>query len=98
MDRWRTKPTTSWRSAAAPGGYVAAIRAGQLGMRAARVERRGALGGTIIGGREAVSLLARIKECIEDAGRLLLDSEARVSGRSAVAPCGVSRRGTCRAW
>jgi dihydrolipoamide dehydrogenase len=31
-----------------PGGYVAAIKAGQLGMRAACVEKRGALGGTCL--------------------------------------------------
>ena len=29
----------SWSSVAAPGGYVAAIRAAQLGMKAAVVER-----------------------------------------------------------
>ena len=31
-----------------PGGYVAAIRAAQLGMKVACVERRGALGGTCL--------------------------------------------------
>ncbi len=31
-----------------PGGYVAAIRAAQLGMRVACVEKRGALGGTCL--------------------------------------------------
>ncbi len=31
-----------------PGGYVAAIRAGQLGMKVACVEKRGALGGTCL--------------------------------------------------
>ena len=29
-----------------PGGYVAAIKAGQLGMKVACVEKRGSLGGT----------------------------------------------------
>ena len=33
---------------AGPGGYVAAIRASQLGLRVACVERRGALGGTCL--------------------------------------------------
>ena len=33
---------------AGPGGYVAAIRAAQLGLRAACVERRGSLGGTCL--------------------------------------------------
>src|SRR6202050_4820329 len=31
-----------------PGGYVAAIRAAQLGMKVACVEKRGALGGTCL--------------------------------------------------
>ena len=31
-----------------PGGYVAAIRAGQLGLKTAIVEKRGALGGTCL--------------------------------------------------
>ena len=31
-----------------PGGYVAAIRAAQLGLKTACVERRGALGGTCL--------------------------------------------------
>src|SRR5688572_29329945 len=31
-----------------PGGYVAAIKAGQLGMRVACVEKRGRLGGTCL--------------------------------------------------
>lgn len=33
---------------AGPGGYVAAIKAGQLGMRVACVEERGTLGGTCL--------------------------------------------------
>ena len=33
---------------AGPGGYVAAIRAAQLGMKVAVVEKRGALGGTCL--------------------------------------------------
>src|SRR4029079_1012656 len=33
---------------AGPGGYVAAIRAAQLGMKVACVEKRGALGGTCL--------------------------------------------------
>src|ERR671935_2241509 len=33
---------------AGPGGYVAAIRAAQLGMRVACVDKRGALGGTCL--------------------------------------------------
>lgn len=31
-----------------PGGYVAAIKAGQLGMKVACVEGRGSLGGTCL--------------------------------------------------
>jgi len=31
-----------------PGGYVAAIKAGQLGLKAACVEMRGSLGGTCL--------------------------------------------------
>ena len=31
-----------------PGGYVAAIRAGQEGLRAACIEKRGSLGGTCL--------------------------------------------------
>lgn len=31
-----------------PGGYVAAIKAGQLGLKTACVEKRGALGGTCL--------------------------------------------------
>src|SRR4051812_31870272 len=31
-----------------PGGYVAAIRAAQLGMKVACIEKRGALGGTCL--------------------------------------------------
>ena len=31
-----------------PGGYVAAIRAAQLGMKTACVEKRGSLGGTCL--------------------------------------------------
>ena len=31
-----------------PGGYVAAIKAGQLGLRAACIEKRGSLGGTCL--------------------------------------------------
>ena len=33
---------------AGPGGYVAAIRAAQLGMNVACVEKRGSLGGTCL--------------------------------------------------
>src|SRR5437763_14235646 len=33
---------------AGPGGYVAAIRAAQLGMKVACIEKRGALGGTCL--------------------------------------------------
>ena len=33
---------------AGPGGYVAAIRAAQLGLKTACVEKRGALGGTCL--------------------------------------------------
>ena len=33
---------------AGPGGYVAAIRAAQLGLRTACVESRGSLGGTCL--------------------------------------------------
>ncbi|MGR3679057.1 MAG: FAD-dependent oxidoreductase, partial [Paracoccaceae bacterium] len=33
---------------AGPGGYVAAIRAAQLGLRVACVEGRGSLGGTCL--------------------------------------------------
>ena len=31
-----------------PGGYVAAIKAGQLGLRTACIEKRGSLGGTCL--------------------------------------------------
>ena len=33
---------------AGPGGYVAAIRAGQLGMKVAMVEKRATFGGTCL--------------------------------------------------
>ena len=119
-----------------PGGYVAAIRAAQLGLKTACVEKRGSLGGTclnigcipskallssseefdkaahhlaahgilgmhkiqprpvavgdkievrpmmylalsydhrLVDGREAVTFLVRVKECIEDPQRILLD-------------------------
>ena len=47
---------------AGPGGYVAAIRAAQLGMRVACVEKRGALGGTL------ACLAARVLPATPDAG------------------------------
>lgn len=38
-----------------PGGYVCAIRAAQLGLKVAVVEKRATHGGTIVDGREAVT-------------------------------------------
>ncbi len=37
-----------WHTGGGPGGYVAAIKAGQLGLKTACVEMRGTLGGTCL--------------------------------------------------
>ena len=65
-----------------PGGYVAEIRAAQLGMMVAcgglvdiRPMMHLALSydHRVVDGREAVTFLVRVKECIESPDRILLD-------------------------
>src|SRR5690606_8491039 len=52
-----------------PGGYNAAIRAGQLGLKAACVEMRGALGGTCLNvGCMPSKALLHASELFEQAG------------------------------
>ncbi|MGA8497139.1 MAG: FAD-dependent oxidoreductase, partial [Xanthobacteraceae bacterium] len=62
---------------AGPGGYVAAIRAAQLGLRAACIEARGSLGGTCLN-----------IGCIPSKA-LLQSSEKYVEARHALAEHGV---------
>jgi dihydrolipoamide dehydrogenase len=64
-----------------PGGYVAAIRAAQLGLRVACVEGRGALGGTCLN-----------VGCIPS--KSLLTSSAKFAGLSSLASHGVTIEGT----
>jgi dihydrolipoamide dehydrogenase len=53
-----------------PGGYVAAIRAGQLGLKVACVEKRGSLGGTCLNvGCIPSKALLEVSERFEDASK-----------------------------
>ncbi|HEX2137592.1 MAG TPA: FAD-dependent oxidoreductase, partial [Microvirga sp.] len=64
-----------------PGGYVAAIRAGQLGMRVACVEKRGALGGTCLNvGCIPSKALLHSSELYEEARNGLAGHGVKVSG------------------
>lgn len=64
---------------AGPGGYVCAIRAAQLGMRVACVEKRGALGGTCLNvGCIPSKALLHASERFEQAGHHLVDLGVKV--------------------
>lgn len=66
---------------AGPGGYVAAIRAAQLGMKVACVEKRGSLGGTCLNvGCIPSKALLHASEKYESAGHHLKDLGIEVSG------------------
>jgi dihydrolipoamide dehydrogenase len=66
---------------AGPGGYVAAIRASQLGMKAACVDKRAALGGACLNvGCIPSKVLLHSSERYEDAKERLADHGIRISG------------------
>jgi dihydrolipoamide dehydrogenase len=66
-----------------PGGYVAAIRAAQLGMKTACVEGRGALGGTCLNvGCIPSKALLQSSEKFADAARHFVDHGIKVEGLS----------------
>lgn len=64
-----------------PGGYVAAIKAGQLGLKTVCVEKRGALGGTCLNvGCIPSKALLNISHKYEDATKHFKDVGIEVSG------------------
>src|SRR5215813_3223811 len=64
-----------------PGGYVAAIRAAQLGLRTACVETRGSLGGTCLNiGCIPSKALLQSSEKFAEAGHALAEHGVKVSG------------------
>jgi dihydrolipoamide dehydrogenase len=66
---------------AGPGGYVAAIRASQLGLKAACVDKRAALGGACLNvGCIPSKVLLHSSERYEDAKERLADHGIRISG------------------
>ena len=66
---------------AGPGGYVAAIRASQLGMKVACVEKRGTLGGTCLNvGCIPSKAMLHASERYEEAGHQFKDLGIEVSG------------------
>ncbi len=68
-----------------PGGYNCAIRAGQLGLKAACIDKRGAFGGTCLNGRlhsiESASACERALCSRADAFRKNGDQFKRAFGR-----------------
>lgn len=68
---------------AGPGGYVAAIRAAQLGLKTACVEKRGTLGGTCLNiGCIPSKALLHASELYEEAGENLPNFGVKVKGVS----------------
>jgi len=68
---------------AGPGGYVAAIRAAQLGLRTACIESRGSLGGTCLNiGCIPSKALLRSSETFAEAGHSLAEHGIRVGDLS----------------
>src|SRR6266853_5753002 len=66
-----------------PGGYVAAIRAAQLGMKVACVESRGSLGGTCLNiGCIPSKALLQSSEKFAEAGRDLAEHGVKVGAVS----------------
>ena len=64
-----------------PGGYVAAIRAAQLGMKTACVEMRGSLGGTCLNvGCIPSKHLLHASHAYEEAGHAFANLGVKVSG------------------
>src|SRR5215470_13362790 len=64
-----------------PGGYVAAIRAAQLGMKVACVEKRGSLGGTCLNiGCIPSKALLQSSEKFAEAGHALALHGVKVDG------------------
>jgi dihydrolipoamide dehydrogenase len=64
---------------AGPGGYVAAIRAAQLGMRTACIENRGSLGGTCLNiGCIPSKALLQSSEKFAEAGQALAEHGIRI--------------------
>src|SRR5437764_12313611 len=62
-----------------PGGYVAAIRAAQLGMKVACVEKRGSLGGTCLNiGCIPSKALLQSSEKFAEAGHVLAEHGVKV--------------------
>src|SRR5215472_1850754 len=66
---------------AGPGGYVAAIRAAQLGLKTACIESRGTLGGTCLNiGCIPSKALLQSSHKLAEAGRELAEHGVMVSG------------------
>src|SRR5262249_52982076 len=66
---------------AGPGGYVAAIRAAQLGMKVGCVEKRGSLGGTCLNvGCIPSKALLQSSEKVAEAGHALAAHGVKVDG------------------
>jgi dihydrolipoamide dehydrogenase len=76
-----------------PGGYVAAIRAGQLGLRVACVEKRGSLGGTCLNvGCIPSKALLHSSERYAEAGHDLAEHGIRIGGLELDLPKMMSRK------
>ena len=64
-----------------PGGYVAAIKAAQLGLKVACVEKRGALGGTCLNvGCIPSKALLQSSHLLEEAGHGMAKHGIKISG------------------
>ncbi|HZT88988.1 MAG TPA: dihydrolipoyl dehydrogenase [Stellaceae bacterium] len=78
---------------AGPGGYVAAIRAAQLGMKTACVERRATLGGTCLNvGCIPSKALLQSSEKFAEAGHRLAEHGVIVGGLSLDLPAMMARK------
>ena len=75
-----------------PGGYVCAIRAAQLGMKVAVVEKRATHGGTCLNvGCIPSKALLHASEAYAEAGHGFAAMGIKVSPRSTLPPCSPSR-------
>jgi dihydrolipoamide dehydrogenase len=76
-----------------PGGYVCAIRAAQLGLKTACVEKRGALGGTCLNvGCIPSKALLQSSHLYEEAGHGLAAHGVKVNGAALDLPTMMSRK------
>ena len=80
--------TISSSSAPVPGGYVCAVRAAQLGMKVAVVEKNATLGGTCLNvGCMPSKALLHASEMFEEAGHSFRENGCqRLPRRSSICP------------